>query len=59
MIDKNQDNGIQRRNFLKWGGASLLSLPFMIKTKIAFGASINSWRKNYSGRTRRQRILCP
>ena len=47
MIDKNQENGIQRRNFLKWGGASLLSLPFMTKTKIAFGASINAWRKNY------------
>jgi len=47
MIDKTQDNRIQRRNFLKWGGASLLSLPFMTKTKIAFGASINAWRKNY------------
>ena len=47
MIDRNQENGIQRRNFLKWGGVSLLSLPFMTKTKTAFGTSINPRQKDY------------
>ena len=47
MTNKKQENGIQRRNFIKWGGASLLSLPFLTKTKIAFGASLGNWRKNY------------
>ena len=46
-MDKDQYNGIQRRNFLKWGGASLLSLPFITNAKNAFGESINAWRKNY------------
>ena len=46
-MDKDQSNGIQRRNFLKWGGASLLSLPFITNAKSAFGESINACRKNY------------
>ena len=47
MTDKKKENGIQRRNFLKLGGASLLSLPFLTKTKMALGASISNLRKNY------------
>lgn len=44
---KIQDQEMQRRNFLKWGGASLLSLPLITKTKLAFGQSVNRWKKNY------------
>lgn len=47
MSTENQDNGVQRRNFLKWGGAGLLSLPLMTKAKLAFGQSVNRWQKNY------------
>ena len=47
MTDNNQETRAQRRNFLKWGGASLLSLPLITNAKNSFGASINAWRKNY------------
>ena len=41
------DKKMQRRNFLKWGGASLLSLPFMTQAKLSFVQSANRWQKNY------------
>ena len=47
MTDKNQDIKSQRRNFLKWGGAGLLSLPFITKTKLASGSLMTSVKKNY------------
>lgn len=47
MIDKDQDNGMQRRDFLKWGGAGLLSFPLLTKAKLAFGTSVNGWSQNY------------
>lgn len=47
MADENQDTRAQRRNFLKWGGASLLSLPIITNAKSAIGESIFGWRKNY------------
>ena len=47
MKSKNYDKGMQRRNFLKWGGTGLLSFPFLTKLKLAFGATPHCWGKNY------------
>jgi len=46
--NSNAGTELRRRNFLKWGGASLLALPFMTKVKLAGGASpVLSASKNY------------
>jgi len=47
MSPEKQVETMKRRNFLKWGGASLLSLPLMTKAKLVFGESVNRWQKNY------------
>jgi len=47
MTSKNQNTNLLRRNFLKLGGASLLSLPFLTKTKLASGSLIPTIGKNY------------
>jgi hypothetical protein len=47
MTVQNQQKGLLRRNFLKLGGAGLLSLPFVAKTKLASGALLPGIRKNY------------
>lgn len=47
---------LQRRNFLKWGGASLLTLPFMTKVRLAYGTAptltskINYWATSPEGK---------
>lgn len=46
--NSNSGTELRRRNFLKWGGASLLTLPFMTKVKLAGGASpVLGTQKNY------------
>jgi len=47
MKREKEDKGIARRSFLKWGGASLLSLPFLTQAKLAFGTAVNCWKVNY------------
>ena len=38
---------IPRRNFLKWGGMSILSLPFITKLNLAYGNSISGKKSSY------------
>ena len=59
MTVKNQHEGMLRRNFLKLGGAGLVSLPFVAKTKLASGALLpGSNRKKLLERSRGGEILC-
>lgn len=44
---KDQDKVMKRRNFLKWGGASLLSFPLATKARLVFGTSVNCLSQNY------------
>jgi hypothetical protein len=42
------DPELRRRNFLKWGGAGLLSLPLMTKARLSYAASQSfTGRKSY------------
>ena len=43
MTSENHEKRLKRRNFLKWGGASLLAFPLMTKAKLAFGISPSYW----------------
>jgi hypothetical protein len=50
MKPENAESGpeLLRRNFLKWGGASLLSLPFITKVRLSHAASDGlTGNKNY------------
>jgi len=39
---------LQRRSFLKWGGLSLLSLPYITKVKLVYGSGSNfTSKRNY------------